>query len=69
MAYKFTITLSFSTILHNSTANSGVSFYVSLGEINYISTSLLNSLGGVGSVGSWVRGWHGSNFGVGSVGP
>ena len=35
---------------------------------------LLNSVGGVGSVGSWVtwvawvRGWCGSNFGVGGVG-
>ena len=31
-------------------------------------TSLLNSVGGVGSVGAWVRRWRGSNFGVGNVG-
>ena len=31
--------------------------------------SLLNRVGGVGSVGAWVRVWHGSNFGVGSVCP
>ena len=35
-------------------------------------TSLLNSVGGVGSVGAWVREWLKSNFGidpVGRVGP
>ena len=34
--------------------------------------SLLNSLGGVGGVGSvsgWVRGWRESNFGRSRVGP
>ena len=29
--------------------------------------SLLNNVGGVGSVGAWVRGWRESNFGVGGV--
>lgn len=29
--------------------------------------SLINSSGGVGSVGAWVLGWRGSNFGMGSV--
>ena len=29
---------------------------------------LLNSVVGVGSVGAWVRGWRGSNFGVGGMG-
>ena len=36
MAYNFTITLSFSSILHNSKANSEDSFYVSFCEINCI---------------------------------
>ena len=30
--------------------------------------SLLNSVGGVGSVGAWVCGWRGPNFGLGGVG-
>ena len=29
---------------------------------------LLNGVSGVGSVGAWVRGWRGSNFGVGGMG-
>ena len=30
--------------------------------------SLLNSMGGVGILSAWVRGWHGSNFAVGGRG-
>ena len=30
--------------------------------------SLLNSVGGVGLVGAWVRGWREPDFGVGRVG-
>ena len=33
-----------------------------------IRTSMLNSVGDVGSVGAWVRGWCGLKFGVGGVG-
>ena len=36
-------------------------------HINF--TSLLNSVGSVGSVGAWVRGLPESNFGMGRVGP
>ena len=35
-------------------------------DINF--TNLLNSMGGVVSVGAWVRGWREPNFGVSRVG-
>ena len=30
--------------------------------------SLLNSVGGLGSVSGWVRGWRETNFGIGRIG-
>ena len=30
--------------------------------------SLLNGVGGVGSVGAWVRGWRETNFGIDCMG-
>ena len=40
--------------------------------VNINFTSLINSVGGVGSVDAWVRGWRETNFGIsrmGRVGP
>ena len=34
--------------------------------INFM--SLLNSVGGLGSVSAWVRGWSEANFGIGRIG-